>query len=540
MKRAMLCGVMAVLFLAAPAWAADPCSDPLTTAAGQLSGLSEKGSNTCVFRGIPYAAPPVGSLRWRAPEPAPAWTGVRPATTWGARCMQEGFMDLINFDPSDKMSEDCLYLNIWRPKKSGSFPVMVWIHGGGYTEGTGNTPMYWGDRLAEAGDVVVVTFNYRLSVFGFLATAALRAEDKNGSVGSYGSLDQAAAIKWVHDNIAAFGGDPGNVTIFGESAGGWSVCTMLATPLTRGLIHRAILESGGCLISASVEKGYEQGRQTVEKLGCKPDDLPCLRALPAEKILKAATGGLTDGFVWMPHQDGYVLTDTPLKMIRSGNYNQIPFMAGSNKNEVDALLNLLPDLARAKPDQFEALLKKYLGVNDQEAAQLAALYPPSHYEDTGAAFGAAATDGMLACPTYLGLLAASAGPAKTFYYRFDYHGMYMGEALGAVHAMEVPFVFNTLDRKPISMLYPGKVKPPTAELAKTVQRYWLNFAHSGDPNGADLPAWPSFSAADPRTQVLDMPVRTESSGNIEQCRFWDEYNQSHPPLTESMGNLGGK
>ena len=312
-----------------------------------------------------------------------------------------------------------------------------------------------------------------------------------------------------------------------------------ATPLTRGLIHRAILESGGCIASAAVDKGYEQGRKTAAKLGCAADDLACLRAVPADKLLKSSTDSQLSGFVWMPHHDGHVLLDSPLNMIRAGNYNQIPFMAGSNRNEVDALVGIVPELGRAKPEQFESLTQKYLGLSAEEAKRLAELYPPTNFKNTTAAFGAAATDGALGCPTYLGLLAASAGPAPTYYYRFDYHGMYMGEVLGAVHAMEIPFVFNTLDRKPISLLYPGKVKPETAELARVVQGYWLNFARAGNPNGPGLPDWPAFTPEARVMQVLDAPVRPEPVANEDQCRFWDEYNQSHPPLFETMGGIGG-
>ena len=535
MKRAMVLGGLLVFFLAAPAWADDVCGAPVKTGYGLLRGLADTATATCVYRGIPYAQPPVGKLRWRAPVAPEAWTGVREAREWGARCLQSGFMEAVNFDPSGKMSEDCLYLNVWRPQKSGSFPVMVWIHGGGYTAGAGSTPMYWGDRLAAAGDVVVVSINYRLNVFGFLATPEMQKEDQNGSVGSYGSLDQVAAIKWVHDNVAAFGGDPENVTIFGESAGGWSVCTMLATPLNRGLIHRAILESGGCMASAGLEKGFAQGRLTAERLGCPPGDLECLRRLPAKTVLKKGTGGQLEGFVWVPHHDGYLLSDTPLSMIRAGNYNRIPFMAGSNKNEVDVVLNVMSDLRRAQPADYETLMKKYLGVNDAEAARLTRLYPLADYENTKKAFGRLATDAGLGCPTYLGLLAAAGGPPKTFYYRFDFDGMILGKTLGAVHSMEIPFVFNALDRKPTSMLYPRKVKPEIQELARTMQGYWLNFAKTGDPNGGGLPAWPAFTPEAQTMQVLDTPVHSEPAGISEQCAFWDEYNQSHAPIFETMG-----
>jgi para-nitrobenzyl esterase len=253
--------VIVLIMAAGASWADEVCSEPVMTVSGPVRGKDDPGSYTCVWKGIPFAAPPVGELRWQAPQPAPAWEGVRDAYEYGSPCMQ--------VPASDHMSEDCLYLNIWRPRKSGVFPVMLWIHGGGYIMGSGD--IYVGTSLAEFGDVVVVTTNYRLHAFGFLAHPSFREEDPNHSTGSYGSLDQVAAIKWVHDNIAAFGGDPGNVTIFGESAGGWSICTMLATPLNRGMIHRAILESGSCKKSKDIEEGYVQTRSIAKRVGCEPE-----------------------------------------------------------------------------------------------------------------------------------------------------------------------------------------------------------------------------------------------------------------------------
>ena len=273
---------------------------------------------------------------------------------------------LVRGEARQNMSEDCLYLNVWRPRKSGVFPVMVWIHGGGNIMGSGGRSgatglSFDGSRLAEFGDVIVVTINYRLHAFGFLADPALRAEDPNHSAGNYGSLDQVAAIRWVHDNIAKFGGDPEQVTIFGESAGGWSICTMLATPLNQGMFQRAILESGGCTKSEDLEKGYEREKAIAKRVGCTPGDLACLRRAPAEKFLGSLADLYREGMDYGPHHDGYLLTGTPLAMIRAGQSNAVPFLAGSNRNEVDAVLFFRPSLWRARPFQYERRAGRNLG-----------------------------------------------------------------------------------------------------------------------------------------------------------------------------------
>jgi len=256
-KRALILVVLATLIPTSRV-VAGLCSEPVETESGRVSGFDDDDTDTCVWLGVPYAAPPVGDLRWRAPRQASAGEEVLEATAYGDKCMQKAEInEMINPSPEEIYSEDCLYLNIWRPTKSGIFPVMVWIHGGGYQSGTGTSRLIQGDRLAEAGEVVVVTINYRVNVFGFFTHPALREEDPDDSVGNYGSLDQVAAIRWVSDNVEGFGGDPGNVTIFGQSAGGRSICSLIATPLTQGLFHKAILESGGCQTSKSLEHGYE-------------------------------------------------------------------------------------------------------------------------------------------------------------------------------------------------------------------------------------------------------------------------------------------
>ncbi len=514
---------LTALFIGSAEAFAFECSDPVQTDSGLIRGLEEAGSSACVWKGIPFAAAPVGDLRWAAPHPAPAWSGVRDADHWGDRCMQSGLMAIERTVSKEGMSEDCLYLNVWRPKKSGVFPVMVWVHGGGYYGGAGTTPWYWGDRLAEKGDLVVVTTNYRLNVFGFLAHPALAEEDPNDSTGGYATLDQVEALRWVHENIANFGGDPSNVTIFGESAGGWSICTLLATPLARDLFHRAILESGGCEQSRDLTEGYETAYKVAEAVGCQPNDVECMREVPAKKLLKKSVGGMGD-FSYMPHHDGYVLKATPLQMIREGDYNKVPFMAGSNRDEFGKAMKLIPKYYYARPNKYEDKLIEEFGLSKKLARELVELYPLSEFDNRpveayGRMFG---VDAALACPTYLGLLAASDQDNKTFYYRFEYDDFLYGKYMGAAHAMEIPFVFGNLDRAPADMLYKGDNLEKASALSEIMMGYWINFARTGDPNGEGLPQWPEFESDDQRIMILDNEVYPISSDMAERCEFWDE------------------
>jgi len=504
------------------------------TASGPVAGKSGTDTATCAWLGIPYAAPPVGELRWKAPQPMPPWTGARPALEYGSQCMQKPMLGLKDARNSKGMSEDCLCLNVWRPQKSGTFPVMVWIHGGALMFGSGQG--YRADRLAEFGDVVVVTINYRLNIFGFFAAPELRAEDPNRSTGNYGSLDQVAAVRWVRENIASFGGDPANLTIFGESAGAYSVCTLLATPLARGLFQRAILESGSCQGSSDPEPSYQAVPGVAAKLDCAGQDLKCLRAVPALKLLNRGSGtALNSGFPFNPHHDGYFLSATPLSIIRSGHYNAVPFLAGTNRDEVDALVFFLPELRKARPDQYPSILQSKLVLSDQETKKLLALYPLDQYRNQPKkAFGKILTDAAMTCPTYFGLAADAAHQPGAYYYRFDYNQTRFGKHLGALHSLEIPFVFNQLDWGGFKQLYKRKNLPAAQNLSKTMMGYWTNFAKTGNPNGPGLPEWPELKLDHPEVQVLDTSVRTEPAGVVERCSFWDEYLRSHPQLTDTL------
>ena len=509
------------------------CEAPVATPAGLVRGAADPDTATCSWKGVPFAAPPIGELRWKAPQPAPAWSGVREAHDYGNMCLQALINNFANGNGPLRYSEDCLYLNVWRPQKPGPFPVMVWIHGGGYTSGAGGAPAYAGDRLASAGEVVVVTFNYRLNVFGFLAHEKLLQEDPHGSTGNYGSLDQVAALQWVHDHIANFGGDPQRVTIFGESAGGWSVCTLLATPLAQGLFQGAILESGGCEASHTLARGFADGRAAARKLGCAEDDLACMRSRSAGQVLfKAGLTGVTD-YPFMPHEDGYLLNGTPLSMIQAGRFNNVPFIAGSNRDEVSKLVALArPFSYWIGPDQYEPTVHHWVEIED--AAPLLELYPLSQYQKPRYAYAQMFSDRALVCPTYAGMAAVAQQQPQTYYYRFDYDGFRWGKLLGAFHSMEVPLVFNAMDRAPYSILYdqkPKQIKQAQA-LSRIIQGYWINFAKTGDPNGPGLPVWPGFLPAQ-QMQVLNTAVSTAPAKMEARARFWADYNRSHGSLFDT-------
>ncbi len=512
------------------------CNEPVVTESGMVRGQAGTDTATCVWKGIPFASPPVGELRWKAPEPHPGWQGVRDAVEFSDICMQSRSTSRLEVGQGLKTSEDCLYLNIWRPRGSGSFPVMLWIYGGGYATGSGATPIYWGDRLAEFGEVVVVTFNYRLNVFGFLAHPELRKEDPHGGVGGYGILDQVAALRWVRDNIRSFGGDPDNVTIFGESAGGWAVCTLMATPLARGLFHRAIIESQGCEASVSLEDGYRQAADISRALGCGPDDLACLREVPAERLLKKTYETVEARWDILPNHDGYLLTDTPFAMIKSGDYNKVPLIAGSNKNEADALVDLMPALMFRRAKDYESVRLRSIPLTGPEAKELATLYPLSEHDGKlKKAYGQILSDALVSCPAYSGMAAVAKNQAGVYYYRFDYDGMRFGKSIGAVHAMEIAFVFDSFDRPPVSRLYNDKNIEEARALSKNIQSYWVNFARTGNPNGQGLQPWPEFSSENPARQILDTTIRTEMSDKHEKCEFWEKYNQNHVIPVRNLG-----
>ncbi|MFO8057638.1 MAG: carboxylesterase/lipase family protein [bacterium] len=523
-----------VLFLPALPAPAGVCDEPVDTEQGPVAGLSVNEGKACSYRGVPFAAPPVGELRWKAPQPPAARDTLFPADSFGAKCMQgedDSFV-MRGEDPLPR-SEDCLYLNIWRPSEAGTYPVMVWIHGGSLTTGSGSYGLYRGDRLAPAGKVVVVSINYRLGPFGFLAHPALSEEDPHGSSGNYGLLDQVQALRWVKNNIASFGGDPDRVTIFGESAGGWSVCNLLASPPADGLFHRAVIESGGCNTVTSLEKGYKHGRKLARNLDCAgEDELSCLRSKPAleiqeNKSVKEDSGDLLNlddmGFTWIPHLDGYALEQFPIQAIRSGEYNRVPLMVGSNRDEAKLFTLTMPGIRLAPKSLIRWFVKDSGG--EDLLPGIEQHYPYRDYNRPADAVIDALGDAMLGCKCYQAVQAA-APQQDVYYYRFDYDRHFLPDMAGACHAFEIPFIFNTMDRPPVSNFMSNYHIKKANGLSRTMTDYWSNFAYKGDPNGEGLKEWPAYNPDTMQRMLLDDPLNVRTTGNREKCRFWEEQNIS--------------
>jgi len=522
-----LAAALLILFSSA-ARAEDACNIAAPTAEGPVIGAAVPGMPVCAYKGIPYAAPPVGNLRWQAPQPAPKRGDTLKALEYGPRCMQSGFLSARNRKEEKPSSEDCLYLNIWKPNKGGKFPVMVWIHGGGLMNGAGSEGMYHGDRLATQKGVILVTINYRLTIFGFLSLPELSREDPNGSSGNYGMLDQIAAIKWVHDNIAAFGGDPENVTIFGESAGGWSVCNLLASPLAAGLFQRGIIQSGGCDATKTVEEGYADGKLFLRKTRCsEKNTVACLRALPPERLLQIA-GGITSTFtgqikfIWLPKEDGRTLKETPIEAIRNGRYNKVPIMVGTNLDEIKLMTMMTPGIRLMPRLADNWYVKKNFG--KEALVAIKKYYPYKKYSRPTDAIIDALGDIGLVCKCWDGAEAAAAYGPPVYYYRFDYSAHRLPKMLAAGHSTEIPLVFGNLDRSLGKLIYSSAQAERAQKLVEAMMSYWTNFAKKGDPNGQGLMNWPRYDTASRQRMYFNLPMRIGPTDNIEKCEFWRSKN----------------
>jgi para-nitrobenzyl esterase len=473
---------------------------------GELQGVVDDG--VASFKGIPFAAPPVGELRWRPPQPAAKWTGVRQAADFGADCTQGRFgpPPPAGAPAPPASSEDCLFLNVWRPASAmptAKLPVMVWIHGGGFMGGSGSSPFTSGAPFARQG-VLLVSLNYRLGRFGFFAFPALSRERPDELKGNYAYMDQIAALQWVKRNIAAFGGDPDNVTIFGFSAGGVSVHSLLASPLARGLFHKAIAESGGSRDSVltarpmskdGVDPNYPVSAETIgtqfaRSMGIEGTDaaaLARLRALSAEQVLRGAPaqpGGSAPSYETTPVLDGKLVTETAETAYKAGRQPRVPFMAGSNS--ADTAGN------RVKATTKEQLWARY----GQWSAQAMAAYDPDGTADLAALIAKANDDFGQAEPARFAASAFAANGSPAYLYRFSYVQAAMREQLraGAPHGGEIGYVFGTLAARPGTTL-----SPEDLAVSRLAQGYWVNFARTGDPNGAGLPDWPRH---DPKKDLI--------------------------------------
>ncbi len=447
--------------------------DPVRVESGLLSGVPGASSEVRVYGGIPFAAPPLGDLRWRPPQPPAPWQGVRPAGKFSDDCMQTPYpAGSMYHTEARPMSEDCLYLNVWTAAKSAGErrPVMVWIHGGSLTRGSGATPGYNGEELARKG-VVLVTINYRLGVFGFLAHPELTKESAHHSSGNYGFLDQLAALQWVHRNIAQFGGDPARVTVFGESAGSWSVNVMVASPLAKGLFQRAIGESGASFArTAKLARMEEGGVKIAQSAGA--DSLSALRAKPAEELVK-----IQGGFAVMV--DGWVLPKDVHAIFAAGRQNDVPLVIGSNADEGTAFTppSIKAESVRERAKDFGGMMDAFLK-----------LYPAGSDDEARASAAAAIRDQVFGWEmrTWARMHTAT-GKSKVYLYYFSRVPPGPGSArYGAYHGAEIPYVFHNLN--------PGRRPWEDVDraLADTISSYWVNFATTGDPNGTGLPEWPAY------------------------------------------------
>ena len=521
---AVTAGLLLAAGAGAPA-AAQTVLDPETpvmVAGGAVRGAAAaRNADIIAFKGIPYAAPPVGDLRWRPPAPVRGWQGVRDASASGPICIQNGGQDV----PQD---EDCLLLNVWAPRETGApRPVLFWIHGGGYTGGSGSTAIYDGTQLAADG-AVVVTINYRLNVFGFLAHPALSAESPHGAAGNYGLLDMVAALEWVRDNIAAFGGDPGRVTIFGESAGGGAVMSVMLVPQAAGLFHGAIAQSNWINgWERSLETAAAQGVRVAAALGIAEDaedPSAAMRAASAADVLAASnadTGSpfMRTGNVWAPNVDGWVIPDDPLAMYRAGRQHAVPLITGLNGNEGSLMTRGMdiPDAAA-----FEAYVRSvYPALADDMLA---------HYD---AASPAAAVDKVVhdlyfAGPVRAHAEAQSAAGAPTWLYHFTHvPPTAWGAALGSHHAAELVYVFGTLTRRdeggerPLGLSPVGDYTDTDTALSATMRAYWVQFAATGDPNREGLPPWPAFDAETDRHLELSSAIAPGTGVDTAGAALWE-------------------
>jgi para-nitrobenzyl esterase len=531
MTTLLLCSLAGLAAMRAPVQAS-----VVRVESGELQGVVDDG--VASFKGIPFAAPPVGELRWRPPQPAANWTGVRQAADFGADCMQGRFgpPPPPGAPPARVPSEDCLFLNVWRPASAtptAKLPVMVWIHGGGFMGGSGASPFTSGAPFAKQG-VLLVSINYRLGRFGFFAFPALSGERPEETKGNYAYMDQIAALQWVKRNIAAFGGDPNNVTIFGFSAGGVSVHSLLASPMARGLFHKAIAESGGSRDSVltarpmredGVDPNYPVSAETIgtqfaRSMGIEGTDaaaLVKLRALGAEEVLRGATaqpGGSVPSYETTPVLDGKLVTETAETAYKARRQPRVPFMAGSNS--ADTAGN------RVKATTKEQLWARY----GQWSAQAKAAYDPDGSAELATLVARANDDFGQAEPARFAANAFAANGSPVYLYRFSYVQAAMREQLraGAPHGGEIGYVFGTLTARPGTTL-----SPEDLAVARLAQSYWINFARTGDPNGASLPTWPRHDPAkdlifdfrpdgtagagpDPRKTRLDVTQLATESG----------------------------
>jgi para-nitrobenzyl esterase len=496
------------LLAAAAELASAAVAQRVLTETGTISGVHSNGLS--VYKGIPFAAPPVGDLRWRPPEHGARWAATRKADAFAPACMQVGVS--MPGETPPKVDEDCLYLNIWTPAKSPRerLPVIVWIYGGGYINGSASMPLYWGDRLARKG-AIVVTIAYRLGPLGFLALPELTRESPNHSSGNYGLMDQIAALEWIQRNIAAFGGNPKCVTIAGQSSGAISVSILMASPLAKGLFQRAIGESGGLFEPLQLAPKFllanaeRDGEKYAASLGAP--SLQQLRLLPAN-LFTGNAGGISH-----PVIEPYVLPLSPYEAFTSGQQNDVPLLLGSNAEEARAMIDVTHETAAT----FESDMDHSVG---QLPAPLLAAYP--HTTDEGAKQARLGLERDLRFGWDMwawARLQSATGQHSVYYYLFQQHPPFptgsVFEGWGASHFAELWYVFDHLDQEP------WRWSAADRRVAEEMSSYWVNFAKSGNPNGPDLPQWPAFTNTERKVQYLGDPITVGGVANIKELTVFD-------------------
>jgi para-nitrobenzyl esterase len=536
MKAVEIAGFSGAAVLLATVLAANASSgDRVQTEKGIVEGAGLQKSGVRIFRGIPFAAPPVGELRWKAPQPAASWEGVRAAKDFGPRCMQLPIFGDMDFRSSG-MGEDCLYLNVWTPAKSGQerLPVLVYFYGGGFQAGDGSEPRYDGESMAAKG-IVALTVNYRLGIFGFFSHPELTRESPHKASGNYAFLDQNAALAWVQRNIAAFGGDPKRITIAGESAGSASVSAQMASPLSKALIAGAIGESGAImgrtLPARPLAETEAEGLQFATQLGA--GSLAALRAIPAEKLLEASGKG--NPFRFSTNLDGYFLPQLPEEIFEKGEQARVPLLAGWNSEEMNYRMILGPN--EPTPENYAKAIR---GLYGAQADEVLRLYPGTTAEEVLSSATDLASDRFIAYSTWKWIdvhVRTSGEPTYRYYYARPRPPMRpeMGDAVaglaggvvkgpaakaaappparGAVHSAEIEYAMGNLATNKVYAWTPDDY-----EVSKTMQEYFANFVKTGDPNGPGLPKWPRVVAGAP-AEVLRIDVVTKAETERHRDRY---------------------
>jgi para-nitrobenzyl esterase len=504
------------------------------TVYGKVRGTTQNGAHS--FKGIPYGGPTGGSNRFMPPTPPEPWPGTKDATRYGPSCWQLlgelSKIDLFRDEGIDSMSEDCLVLNVWTcgVNDRGKRPVMVWLHGGGFSYGSGDdTSCFDGTSLARTEDVVVVTVNHRLGVFGYIHLGEIAGE-RYASSGNAGMLDLVAALEWVRDNIASFGGDPGNVTIFGMSGGGQKVCVLMAMPAAKGLFHRAIVESGHCLKVRTIEEATRTAQEFLDVLGVNPNNLNALHEMRASKIY-AAWMAIVPGLHWtmgklqpFPVADGKVLPTHPFHPVAAATASDVPLLIGTNKDETIFQLYKEPQFGKYSDEEMRKSITDIpMGIWGENIPATRVEGLVETYRRTRP--GATPHDLLIAITSDLIRMDSvqiaerkiAGGPAPTYMYLLTWESPALNGMLKSCHALEIPLVFNNVD--PVVEIIGNA--PERFALASNMSSAWAAFARSGDPNHKGIPHWPTYTTERRATMIFDTNCRVENDPRSEERKAWD-------------------